>query len=142
MTRDYSDYINDIANSIDEIEEFIEDIDFDTFSNDKKTINAVIRSLEVMGEAATKIPSDIRDKYPDIPWRRMAGMRNKLIHEYFGVDLEIVWTVCTEEIPPLKPFITQLASDLKEEEPQEKAADDSQPTQSEDDSSDYLEKES
>ena len=113
MTRDYSDYINDIANSIDEIEEFIGDIDFDTFSDDKKTINAVIRSLEVMGEAVTKIPSDIRDKYPNIPWTRMAGMRNKLIHEYFGVDLEIVWTVCTEEIPPLKPFITSLVSALK-----------------------------
>jgi len=115
MTRDYSDYINDIANSIDEIEEFIEDIDFDTFSDDKKTINAVIRSLEVMGEAVTKIPSDIRDKYPNIPWTRMAGMRNKLIHEYFGVDLEIVWTVCTEEIPPLKPFISSLVSALKKE---------------------------
>lgn len=123
MTRDYSDYINDIANSIDEIKEFIGDIDFDTFSDDKKTINAVIRSLEVMGEAVTKIPSDIRDKYPNIPWTRMAGMRNKLIHEYFGVDLEIVWTVCTEEIPPLKPFITSLVSALKKEEPHGKAAD-------------------
>jgi uncharacterized protein with HEPN domain len=141
MTRDYSDYINDIANSIDEIEEFIEDIDFDTFSFDKKTINAVIRSLEVMGEAATKIPSDIRDKYPNIPWSRMAGMRNKLIHEYFGVDLEIVWTVCTEEIPPLKPFITKLVSNLKKEEPHGKAGDDLQPTQPDDNSGNHLENE-
>jgi uncharacterized protein with HEPN domain len=108
MTRDYTDYIDDILNSIEEIEEFIEGMDFETFDDDRKTINAVIRSLEVMGEAATKIPTDIREKYPDIPWSKMAGMRNKLIHEYFGVDLEIVWTVCTEEIPPIKPLLIEI----------------------------------
>ncbi|MCP5052704.1 MAG: DUF86 domain-containing protein [bacterium] len=120
MIRDYLDYIFDIRNSIDEIEEFIEGLDFDTFRLDRKTTNAVIRSLEVMGEAAAKIPVTIRDQYPGIPWKRMVGMRNKLIHEYFGVDLEIVWTVCTEEIPPLHPSITKLLSDLgnSEEESQ------------------------
>lgn len=114
MIRDYIDYVNDISESMNEIEEFIHGIDFDEFSFDKKTINAVIRSLEVIGEAATKIPPDLRDKYPEIPWKRMAGMRNKLIHEYFGVDLEIVWTVSTEEIPPLKPIITKLLAELSE----------------------------
>jgi uncharacterized protein with HEPN domain len=61
--------------------------------NDKKTIKAVIRSLEVLGEASKKIPDEVRNRYPRIPWKRMAGMRDKLIHEYFGVDLEIVWNV-------------------------------------------------
>jgi uncharacterized protein with HEPN domain len=112
MTREYIDYINDILDAINEIEEFIEGMGYDAFMEDKKTRNAVIRSLEVMGEAVTKIPHDIRDKYLEIPWKRIAGMRNKLIHEYFGVDLDIVWTVCTEEIPPLKPFIMTALDDM------------------------------
>ncbi|NIM16039.1 MAG: DUF86 domain-containing protein [Candidatus Aminicenantes bacterium] len=125
MTRDYTDYINDILNSIEEIEEFIEGMDFETFNSDRKTINAVIRSLEVMGEAATKIPTDIREKYTDIPWSKMAGMRNKLIHEYFGVDLEIVWTVCTDEIPPIKPLLIEIQNNIKKESTTEDEEEDS-----------------
>jgi uncharacterized protein with HEPN domain len=71
-----------------------------------------VRDLEIIGEAAAKIPVDIQDKYLDIPWKHMIGMRNKLIHEYFGVDLEIVWVVCSEEIPPLKPFFIALLNAL------------------------------
>jgi uncharacterized protein with HEPN domain len=119
MNRAYTDYIEDILNAIDEIEEFIAGMDFDTFNSDRKTINAVVRSLEVMGEAATKIPPVIRDKYPGIPWKRITGMRNKLIHEYFGVDVEIVWTVCAEEIPPIKPFLTELLDNIKKDALQE-----------------------
>jgi len=115
MTRDYTDYIDDILNSIEEIEEFIKGMDFEKFNDERKTINAVIRSLEVMGEAATKIPTDTREKFPGIPWIKMAGMRNKLIHEYFGVDLEIVWTVCTEEIPPIKPLLIEIQDNIKKE---------------------------
>ena len=80
MKRTYRDYILDILSSIQEIEEFVEDMDFEDFVKDRKTANAVIRSLEVMGEAAKKIPSEIRDKYPEIPWKYIAGMRDKLIH--------------------------------------------------------------
>ncbi len=91
--KDFGDYIADILNAVNEVEEFTEGMNFETFLTDKKTINAVIRSLEVMGEAAKHVPEDVRDKYPDIPWKRMAGMRDKLIHEYSGLDLEIVWSV-------------------------------------------------
>lgn len=80
---------------------------------DRKTINAVIRSLEVMGEAAKRIPEEIHRKYPGIPWKRMAGMRDKLIHEYAGVDLETVWDVITEELPPLKPLLEKLAGEME-----------------------------
>ena len=80
MKRTYRDYILGILSSIQEIEEFVEDMDFEDFVKDRKTANAVIRSLEVMGEAAKKIPSEIRDKYPEIPWKYIAGMRDKLIH--------------------------------------------------------------
>ena len=116
MTRNYTDYIADILNAIEEIEEFIVGMDYEGFSGDRKTTNAVIRSLEVIGEAATKIPQEICYQNPEIPWKRMAGMRNKLIHGYFGVDLEIVWEVCTDEIPPLKPTFEILLQELDDEE--------------------------
>ena len=83
------------------------------FICDRKTINAVIRSPEVMGEAAKRIPEEVRKKYPDIPWKRMAGMRDKLIHEYAGVDLETVWDVITEELPPLKPLLEKLTGEME-----------------------------
>ncbi len=114
MKRTYKDYILDILTSIDEIEEFTEGMDFEEFAVDKKTINAVIRSLEVMGEAAKKIPREIREKYPDIPWKYLAGMRDKLIHEYHGVDLEIVWEVIRTEIPPLRQRFEKVLRELEE----------------------------
>ena len=90
MKRTYKDYILDAITSIQEIEEFTKGMRFETFVKDKKTINAVIRSLEVMGEALKKIPLELKEKYPEIPWKYITGMRDKLIHEYHGVDLEIV----------------------------------------------------
>ncbi|MFQ6089353.1 MAG: DUF86 domain-containing protein [Candidatus Methanofastidiosia archaeon] len=114
MKRTYRDYIEDILNSIQEIEDFTAGMEFEDFIDDRKTLNAVIRSLEVMGEAAKKIPNDIRTKYADIPWKYIAGMRDKLIHEYHGVDLEIVWEVIKKEIPPIKPLFEKILKEMKE----------------------------
>ncbi len=114
MKRTYRDYILDILSSIQEIDDFTESMNFEEFINDRKTVNAVIRSLEVMGEAVKKIPSEIRNKYPEIPWKYIAGMRDKLIHEYHGVDLEIVWEVIEKEIPPLKPRFEKILEELKD----------------------------
>ncbi len=83
------------------------------FIKDKKTINAVIRSIDVAGEAAKSIPHSMRDRYSDIPWKKMAGMRNKLIHEYFGVDLEIIWETIKKELPLLKPLILKVLEELE-----------------------------
>ena len=113
MKRTYIDYVLDILSSIQEIEEFVEGMDFEEFIKDRKTINAVTRSLEVMGDAVKKIPSEIRNNYPDIPWKYIAGMRDKLIHEYHGVDLEILWEVIEKEIPPLKPKFEKILEELK-----------------------------
>ena len=110
--RDFTDYISDILISIQDVEEFTTGITFEDFSKDKKTIKAVIRSLEVLGEASKKIPDEIRNRYPRIPWKRMAGMRDKLIHEYFGVDLEIVWNVAKKELPPVKSSIEELVREI------------------------------
>ncbi|MBI2591143.1 MAG: DUF86 domain-containing protein [Candidatus Brennerbacteria bacterium] len=112
MKRDYFDYIQDILDSIKDIEIFITGADFYKFKDDKKTINAIIRSLEVIGEAAKKLPDEIREKYSDIPWKNIVGMRDKLIHEYFGVDEEIIWKVASEEIPSLKLSIQKIFNEL------------------------------
>ncbi|MEM3479047.1 MAG: DUF86 domain-containing protein [Candidatus Bathyarchaeia archaeon] len=110
--RDYRDYLQDILDSIKDIEEFTRNMDFEDFARDKKTINAVIRSIEVIGEAAKHIPKSVRDKYPSIPWKKMAGMRDKLIHEYFGVDVKILWKTIKKDIPPLKPLIENILESL------------------------------
>jgi uncharacterized protein with HEPN domain len=113
MKKEWGDYVADILNSLAEIDEFIRGMTYAAFIKDRRTVNAVIRSLEVMGEAAKRIPDEIRKKYPDIPWKQMTGMRDKLIHEYAGVDLETVWDVSTVELPPLRPFLEKLAKDIE-----------------------------
>lgn len=108
----YADYIQDILDSIGDIEEFVKDLSIEEFAEDRKTINAVVRSFEVIGEAAKNIPDSIKSKYSNIPWRQMTGMRDKLIHEYFGVDLEIVWETIKQDLPKLKLLIKKLEQEL------------------------------
>jgi uncharacterized protein with HEPN domain len=109
-TRELSDYLNDILTAINDVEEFIDGMSYESFSADKKTINAVIRSLEVLGEATKHIPLSFRKKHPDIPWSKMAGMRDVLIHDYMGVDLKSVWNVIRNRLPELKPLLGGLNS--------------------------------
>ena len=112
MKREYGDYIQDIIDSVKEVEDFTKELSFEAFKEDKRTVNAVIRSLEVMGEAAKNIPETIRKKYSGIPWKEMTGIRDKLIHEYHGVDLEIIWKVVKEELPPVKPLVLKLLKEV------------------------------
>ncbi len=113
MTREIRDYLNDIITSIDDVEEFTEEMDFEDFNSDKKTTNAVIRSLEIIGEAVKNIPENIKDSHPELPWKYMAGMRDKLIHGYHGVDIEIVWMVVKEELPPIKPKMQKILDEIE-----------------------------
>ncbi len=89
--RDYRIYLQDIAAAMASIEKFIEGMNFEAFQADDKTASAVMRKLEIIGEATKQVPQEVRDKYPQVPWREMAGMRDKLIHFYFGVDYSLVW---------------------------------------------------
>lgn len=97
--RELGDYLGDILSAITEVDEFTRDMTFEEFEHDRKTSNAVIRSLEVLGEAAKHIPVSFRNAHPDIPWSKMAGMRDVLIHDYTGVDPVTVWKVVKERLP-------------------------------------------
>ena len=111
--RDYGDFVQDILDSINDIGSFIEGIDFEDFIKDKKTIYSVVRAIEIIGEATKNVPEQIRKKYPDVPWKKMAGMRDKLVHEYFGVDLEILWETAKEDVPQLKIPVSKVLEDME-----------------------------
>jgi len=106
------DYLIDILESIKDITDFTDGMTFDQFSVDRKTVKAVIRCLEIIGEAANKIPNNVREKYPEVPWTEIVGMRNRLIHEYFGVDVNIIWQTIQEDIKPLYISIKKLSDEL------------------------------
>ncbi len=101
-------YIDGIEQSIAHIEEYVRGLSFEDFACDPKTMDAVIRNFEVMGEAATNLPDDFKARHPKMPWGKMIGMRNKVAHEYFGVDPEIIWKTILEDIPELKTGFAQL----------------------------------
>ena len=91
MTRDMRLYIEDILDSIAKIEQYTKDINENEFLTDTQIQDSVLRRLEIIGEAVKSIPNTLRDKYPQIPWKRIAGLRDVLIHEYFGVNLRRAW---------------------------------------------------
>ena len=106
-------YLQDILTAIERIEEFIGSMSFDEFQRDDKTTSAVIRKLEIIGEAAKGVSSDIRNNNRHIPWKEMAGMRDKLIHFYFGVDHALVWSTIVRRLPEVKKMIKVIIENQK-----------------------------
>jgi len=102
MQRDHRVYLNDLLAAISKIERYVCDLPFEEFTQDEMRIDAVVRNLEVIGEAAKHVPEWFRRKYPSVEWRKISGLRDILIHEYFGVDLDILWDIVKNEIPDLK----------------------------------------
>jgi uncharacterized protein with HEPN domain len=113
MKRDHRDYLLDIHESIRKIEEFTKTYSFSRFAGDEKTQLAVVKSLEIIGEAVKKIPASLKKIYPDIPWNKIAGMRDKLVHEYYGINIKVVWRTIIEDLPPIKPIIADIIENLK-----------------------------
>jgi uncharacterized protein with HEPN domain len=113
MSRNVSLYIRDILQNMQEAAEFILGMSYEQFVNDKRTFNAVLRSIEVIGEAAKNVTDEVRSRYPDIPWKEMGGMRDKVIHFYFGVDKEVVWFVVKDRLPSLRPLIEKVLIEVE-----------------------------
>jgi len=114
MKRDYKLFVKDILDAIDKIDEFIGDMEYEEFIKDDKTSTAVVKKIEIIGEAIKNIPREIKTKYKTIPWRDIVGMRNKITHAYFGIDYEIVWKVVKEKLPTLKTQVTQVLKEMEE----------------------------
>ncbi len=112
MKKDNNIYLRHILDAASLIEEYLHGIDETTFLQKTLVQDGVIRQLEIIGEAVRHISKDLQGTYPEIPWADIAGMRNKLIHDYFGVDLEKVWITAQEDLPHLKEEITKLLHDF------------------------------
>ena len=115
-TKDYRDYLDDIINAIGDVEDFTKDMTYEEFRNGRKTLLAVFLCITDIGEAAKRIPSSFRSKYRNVPWKEMAGMRDKLTHEYDQIDTTIVWKTVEQNLPQLKIMISDIIMELGNEE--------------------------
>ena len=119
MRRDFRLYLDDILEAIHQIRTYVADQNEETFAKDRKTQDAVIRNLEIIGEAAGSLPDQVRKDQPEIDWRKITGLRNILIHEYFGINLPIVWDVIQTKLGPLETVsrrLLEMAIELPDQE--------------------------
>jgi uncharacterized protein with HEPN domain len=110
--RDYIDYLEDMLDAVDKIKQFTQGMSDEQFCRDAKTVYAVIHAFEIIGEATKRLPESVKDAYPDLPWRSMAGMRDKLIHDYFGVDFKVIWRSVSEDLPVLEMSVRRILAEI------------------------------
>lgn len=113
MKRDYRLFVKDIICAMESIERFVEGMSLEELRQDDKTSSAVIRKFEIVGEATKLLPDELKERYPDIPWKGMAGMRDRLIHAYFGIDYRLVWDAIKTDIPGIKRKLQQILAELE-----------------------------
>jgi len=112
--RDIILILEDIIEAIERISDYTESYSREEFLNDQKTIDAVVRNIEIIGEAVSNIPEDIREKYPCTPWKQIVGVRNIVIHKYFGVDAGTLWVIINEQLPGFKSQISVIINEAME----------------------------
>jgi len=110
MPREYKIYLQDVLTAIQKIEKYVKNVSFSKFKSDDLKIDGVVRNLEIIGEAAKNIPSEVRGKHKEIEWKKISGLRDILIHEYFGVDLDVLWDIIQNKLPDLKKSVLKLLS--------------------------------
>ena len=108
MNRNTTIYLRDIIENMRLAEDFVQGMTYESFVSDPKTAYAVLRCLEVIGEAAKHVPVSIREQYPAVPWKDMAGMRDRVIHFYFGVSNEKIWHTIKDDLPTVRPLLEQI----------------------------------
>ena len=111
MSHEFLDYVEDILDAMEKARVMLEGVAFEQFVEDFRINFVVIRALEIVGEATKRLPVSLRDAYPTIPWKQMAGMRDRIIHGYDVIDYEIVWDAVKKEIPQIKPHLQQILDD-------------------------------
>lgn len=115
MKREYKLFLRDIVKNIEKIKTFVDCMDFDDFKKDEKTIYAVTRSLEIIGEAVTQIPEDVKNVHNQIPWRNIKNFRNQVVHKYWNVDIDIVWNIIENELDSLNSKLKELIEEIDDE---------------------------
>jgi uncharacterized protein with HEPN domain len=111
--RELDDFLQDILEAIGAIERFIDGVSFEEFAQNEEKIFAVEKAIEIIGEAVKNIPDSVRIQYPEIPWKSIAGMRDKLVHEYWGADVNILWRTVQQRLPDLKAQIIRIRGELQ-----------------------------
>ena len=111
--RDWKLFVEDILESLDLIEEYVEDMEFENFKEDRKTVDAVVRNLEIIGEAARYIPDAVKEKFAEVDWKGVVGLRNRIAHEYFGLSLSVIWRIIKEEFKPLKEQMRKILEETE-----------------------------
>lgn len=108
MQKEYKVYLDDIIESIKKIEKYTKGISYEEFARNDLVIDAVVRNLEIIGEAVKRLPTEIKRQHHNIEWKKVAGLRDILIHEYSGINIKIIWDVITNKIPSLKDTINEI----------------------------------
>lgn len=115
MSREHRLFLEDMRKACDKVIRFTQTLTREQFVADEKTFDAVMRDLEIIGVAAKHIPPEVRAQHPDIDWRKIAGLRDVVIHEYFGIDIELIWDIITREVPELLPRLNHILSEASKE---------------------------